>query len=198
MAEDKKRNDLVREQPMTYDDYVNMPDDGYRYELDDGMLQLMSPSPSSYHQLISFEIQKRFIQSCEKDYVIFNAPIDVVLAEKEVKQPDLVLVHRDRLHIITKHGGIEGIPDLVVEILSPSSAKRDKKIKLDTYARYEVPEYWIVDPENQVLEQYVLDVEQYALPEVYGGSDFIQSKHIQCISFSMNDIIGNIPNLSES
>lgn len=129
MAEDKKRNDLVCEQPMTYDDYVNMPDDGYRYELDDGMLQLMSPSPSSYHKLISFEIQQKLTHDCINNYIIFNAPIDVVLAEKEVKQPDLVLVHRDRLHIITKHGGIEGIPDLVVEILSSSSAKSTHVMK---------------------------------------------------------------------
>lgn len=115
-----------------------------------------------------------------------------------VKQPDLVLVHRDRLHIITKHGAIEGIPDLVVEILSPSSAKRDKKIKLDTYARYEVPEYWIVDPENQVLEQYVLDGQQYALPEVYAGDDNVRSRHIQCVSLSMNEVIEPIPDLSDN
>jgi len=76
------------------------------------------------------------------------------------------VIRRDRLSIITKRG-IEGPPDLVVEVLSPFSAKRDRRQKLHVYAKYLIPEYWIVDINNELLEQYVLDNQRYELLEVY-------------------------------
>jgi Uma2 family endonuclease len=69
------------------------------------------------------------------------------------------MIHRNRLHILTKRG-VEGSPDLVVEILSPSSVKRDKVSKVEAYARFGVPEYWIVDMGNEALEQYILAGDQ--------------------------------------
>ncbi|MEX2104838.1 MAG: Uma2 family endonuclease, partial [Bacilli bacterium] len=187
----------VREQPLTYDDYATLPDDGNRYELVDGVLELMSPSASAKHQMISFQIQKKISDSCENNYFVLYAPLDVILSPTEVRQPDLVMVHRDRLHIITKRA-IEGPPDLVVEILSPSSIKRDKISKLNSYAHYQIPEYWIVDPSNGALEQYVLSENHYELMNVYIGDEKIHSDHIQCVSFSMNDIMNNIPDLPDN
>lgn len=189
-----KKPDIVREQPMTYGDYAELPDDGNRYELVEGVLEMMSPSATIKHQMISFQIQKKLSQSCEDEYYILNAPLDVILSPTEVRQPDLVMIHRDRIHIMKNHG-IEGAPDLVVEILSPSSIRRDKVSKLKSYAFYAIPEYWIVDPGNSTLEQYVLHEQSYELIEVYDENEIIQSNHIPCVSFSMNEIMNKIPEL---
>ncbi|RYG71676.1 Uma2 family endonuclease [Lentibacillus lipolyticus] len=190
----KKHPDKVNEHPMTYADYAALPDDGFRYELASGTLQAMSPSPHPMHQLVSHELSIHLKQSCQDEYVTLSAPVDVILSDKEVRQPDLVMIHRDRLPIITDKG-IEGSPDLVVEILSPSSVKRDRKEKMKIYAAYAIPEYWLVDPKQQTLEQYVLKESRYDLQEVYLEGHNIVSNHIRCVSFSMNDIFSAIPEL---
>src|SRR5690625_482322 len=148
-----KKKHVLREQPLTYDDYAAL-DDGIRYELVNGELELMTPTPTVTHQMISFELQRSLYDSCGNDYFVFYAPVDLILSQTEVRQPDLMLVHRSRMDIITKRG-IIGAPDLVVEILSPSTLKRDKLDKLHVYAKYAIPEYWIIEPELAVLEQYV-------------------------------------------
>jgi Uma2 family endonuclease len=188
----KKQKEIIQEQPLTYEDYGKLPEDGNRYELANGKLELMSPSASVRHQLISFQLQKNIAEGCESEYFILVAPIDVILSPIEVRQPDLVMIHRSRMHIM-KNRGIDGAPDLVVEILSPSSIKRDRVGKLKTYAHYGIPEYWIVDPFNNSLEQYFLDEEKYELEDVYVEDDKIRSKHVLCVSFSMNVIMRNIP-----
>lgn len=193
---EKERPKKVREQPLTYEDYANLPDDGLRYELADGVLELMSPGPSTDHQLVSFEIIKKLIPPCQNDYVIIHAPLDVILSSIEVRQPDIIMVHRSRMEIIKKHG-IVGAPDLIVEILSPSSIRRDKVKKLKAYARYQVPEYWIVDPANGSLEQYLLRDHAYELTEVYQGAEEIRSDRISCISFTMEQIMQEIPDLPD-
>jgi Uma2 family endonuclease len=193
---EKKRPHEVRERPLTYDDYANLPDDGNRYELDDGVLELMSPSASAKHQMVSFQIEKRLAQRCETEYVILHAPLDVILSPYEVRQPDIIMIHRSRLNIITKRG-IEGPPDLVVEILSPSSLKRDKVRKRHAYARYLIPEYWIVDTANGALEQYVLRLHAYEIVELYQHEDAIHSEHIPCVSFTMKEIMDAIPELPD-
>ncbi|MEQ4482527.1 Uma2 family endonuclease [Cohnella silvisoli] len=139
---------IIREQQVTYDDYAQLPDDGKRYEVADGVLELMSPAPSPKHQVISYQMQTLLTNNCQLEYIIFASPVDLILSAKEVRQPDLVMVHRSRMEIITRRG-IEGIPDLVAEILSPHSVKRDKQQKLKSYAAYQIPEYWIIDPANE-------------------------------------------------
>jgi Uma2 family endonuclease len=193
----KKKSDVVREQPLTYDDYASLPDDGSRYELVDGVLEMMSPCASAKHQMISFQIQSKIAQSCDEDYFILNAPLDVILSPTEVRQPDLVMIHHSRINIIKKRG-IEGAPDLVVEILSPSSIRRDKVGKLKSYANYAIPEYWIVDPTNESLEQYILKEDRYDLIEVYTEDEQIKSDHIRCVSFTMNEIMSKIPDFPDA
>ncbi|HEY0829449.1 MAG TPA: Uma2 family endonuclease [Bacilli bacterium] len=112
-------------------------------------------SPTPTHQMASNEIQFTLNESCRSEYIIFSAPIDVILSDTEVRQPDLVMVHRSRMSVLTKKA-IKGPPDLVVEIISAWSCRRDKVEKLKTYARYSVPEYWIIDYSNWTLEQYIL------------------------------------------
>lgn len=192
----KKRPLEVREDALTYNDYAELPEEGGRYELVGGVLEAMSPGPSAKHQLVSQEIAFCLKETCHSEYIILHAPIDVILSEIEVRQPDIAMVHRDRLATITKRG-IEGPPDLVVEILSPSSVKRDRRSKMKSYAYYEIPEYWIVDPQNQVLEQYILHDENYELKEVYAGAQLVRSERISCVSFSMNEIMSNVPDFPD-
>lgn len=196
MAVKKPKNtkdELIREQPLTYEDYASMPDDGNRYELDDGRLELMSPSASSKHQAIGSRILFELIRTCESDYVILYE-VDVILSPREVRRPDLIMLHRDRLHLLTERG-IEGPPDLAVEILSPYSLRRDKVRKRQSYAKHGIPEYWIVDPASFVLEQYRLTGDRYELEDVYTGDEEIRSELLPCVSFTMFDIRSRIPDL---
>lgn len=188
-----KHKDILRESNLTYDDYASL-DDGKRYELVSGQLELMSPSPSTIHQLLTYEINEQISFNCKSDYFIFFAPIDVILSSTEVRQPDLALVNRNRIEILSKRG-IEGAPDLVIEILSPSSLKRDKIDKLKTYAHFKIPEYWIIDPNLGALEQYIQAEERYELMSIFQGDDQVSSEHIPCISFTMKDVMDEIPNL---
>ncbi|MBI2154339.1 MAG: Uma2 family endonuclease [Candidatus Rokubacteria bacterium] len=157
----------TRDQPpagkivLTYEDYCLLPDDGRRYEILDGELY-MTPSPSRAHQRFALNLLvalHAFVTRHDSGEV-FVAPFDVILAKTTVVVPDLVFVRRERLDIVTNRG-IEGAPDLVVEILSPDSARRDRVEKAQLYARYDVPHYWLVDPEARAIEAFELAEGQY-------------------------------------
>ncbi|OXS56338.1 hypothetical protein B1A99_21200 [Cohnella sp. CIP 111063] len=169
-----------------------MIDDGNRYEISDGVLELMSPSPTFTHQSIIYEFQYKLNSDCRNEFIIVSSPIDVILSDTEVRQPDIVLIRRSRMSIISNRG-INGAPDLVVEVTSEHSRRRDKVRKRIVYAKYGVPEYWIVDLSNLTLEQYVLDGDHYELIEVYAEDDPISSQTVPCASFSMNEIIQSLP-----
>jgi len=196
MNREKNESDLIKEQLVTYDMYMKMPDDGVRYEIMDGRLEMMSPSPSTTHQTVSRELEFLLMQSCKSDYLIFYAPVDLILNETNVLQPDILMIHRSRLQIVTKRG-IEGVPDLVVEIISPGSRSKDKVLKMKTYAKYDVPEYWIVDAESQTLEQYrLMGAEKlYVLYNLFEGHDTVTSDKLPCVSFTVSTIFSEIQNL---
>ncbi|WP_397379440.1 Uma2 family endonuclease [Paenibacillus sp. YYML68] len=184
---------MLREQHMTYDDYAALEhEDIDRYELINGRLELMSPSPTVIHQLVSFEIQRRISQSCSNEAIILHAPIDLILSPSDVRQPDLVIVLRSNLNIVTRRG-IEGVPDAVIEILSPTSIKRDKLSKLITYAHYGIPEYWIVNTSDSYLELYQLQGDSYALTNVFEQDDPMVSDKLPCAAFTMREIMNSIP-----
>jgi Uma2 family endonuclease len=136
---------------FTYDDYVQLPDDKC-YELVEGELFLV-PSPNLKHQRISRRLEIALCLHVDRHALgeIFDAPCDVVFSEINVVQPDLLFVSTERRSVLTK-ANIQGAPDLVVEILSPSTCQRDLGIKRNLYAKYGVREYWIVDPEGQTIE----------------------------------------------
>lgn len=192
MDKSKKEADKIKEQPVTYEVYAAMPDDGQRYEVIEGVLEVMSPSPTFTHQDISMQLTFSFFRHCESDYKILSAPLDVILSNTNVLQPDLILIHRSRLHIVTSRG-IEGVPDLVVEILSPGSRKRDKVKKLTVYEKHGVPEYWIIDPQTRVLEQYQMDESGlYRLLNLFEGDERIHSDKLPCVAFSVDDIFRDV------
>lgn len=192
---EKEKKDIIKENNLTYDDYASF-EDGNRYELVQGQLELMSPSPSTVHQLLSAEIYKKIESGCSSNYFIFFAPIDVILAPTDVRQPDIALVSRKRIDILTNRG-IEGAPDLVIEILSPSSLKRDKVDKLKTYAHFDIPEYWIIDPKSGALEQYVLKKDHYEIIDIFQEDESVTSPNIACVSFTMKTVMDNIPKLKD-
>lgn len=155
------------------DDIWETPDDGNRYEVIDGRLYV-SPPPIVPHQNASGEIFGyvwAYLQQTRLGKV-FSAPIGVVLDDENGLQPDLVYVSAERLSTISRRG-IEGAPDLVMEVLSPSTRSRDLGIKMRRYAAASVPHYWIVDPRSQALRTYRLSEQGYALTGEYGpGSIF--------------------------
>ena len=141
---------------LTYADYVAIPYDGLRHEIIDGD-PFMNPAPNLYHQHVSRHLQLQLLLKIELAGlgVVINAPVDLQLSEHDIVQPDLVFVSLAKRWIITPTR-IKGIPDLVVEILSPSNSKHDTKLKRTLYERCGVPEYWIVFPEDHQFLQLVL------------------------------------------
>lgn len=126
-------------------DLDRMPDDGNRYELIEGEI-VMSPSPRTRHQLVSARLFRLLDDARPEGTLVLYAPFDVVLEEDSVVEPDLVVFDES----IATERGIEGRPDLVVEILSPSTRSRDLVRKKRLYERAGVPCYWVVDPDEEI------------------------------------------------
>lgn len=141
---------------LTYRDYVALPQphDARRYEILDGDV-VVTPSPLIRHQDVSqnlFLILRAHVSKHRLGRVYY-APVDVILHRNTVVVPDLVFVTTPRASIVTERA-VEGPPDLLVEVLSPSTARRDRGIKARLYARFGVPHYWMVDPRAQTLTMY--------------------------------------------
>ncbi len=139
--------------PTTWEDVLRMPDDGNRYEFIGGRLY-MTPAPVIRHQRVSRRLQSALMQVLRDGGhgEVFYAPVLVEFpGTGDRVQPDILFVSNERRGIIGEKQ-VTGAPDLVVEILSPSTARRDRGVKLDLYARCGVREYWIVDPEEDVVD----------------------------------------------
>ena len=138
---------------FTHADLLVMPDDGKRREIVDGEL-IVTPSPKFMHQEISGRIFAAFIRYLEVHPIgtIAYAPLDVILSDYDVLEPDLLFILNEHRSII--QDWVRGAPDLVIEVLSPTTARQDRGPKLKAYARFGVPEYWIVDLEQRTIEVY--------------------------------------------
>ena len=178
---------IVEKKKHTYEDYLKTPEDK-RYELIEGEL-VMTPSPIPKHQRISRKIEfilEGFIK--ENDLgEIFYAPCDVYLDEKNVVQPDILFISKDRLDIIGEKN-IQGAPDLAIEIISESSAYRDMVQKKKLYANFGVKEYWIVVPEEESIELYVLKNTTYQLYKKYAKDDTLQSPYLKDLNIALKEI----------
>ena len=137
---------IPHDRAWTRDDLAALPDDGNRYEILDGTL-LVTPSPTPYHQLALLSLYDQLKRSCPRELSIAVAPLDIVLDETTVLQPDLLVVRRDRI----TRAALIGVPDLVVEMLSPGTRRVDQTSKLNRYARAGIPAYWIADPDALTL-----------------------------------------------
>ena len=140
---------------LVADDYWHLPEDGKRYEILDGGLNVIA-SPNRRHQCVARSLYDHLASLARRGLgEVYFAPLAVILDDHSVVEPDLLYVSKERSHILADRG-IEGAPDLVVEILSPSSRRTDAHTKSKLYARTGVRHYWIADPELDRLELYRL------------------------------------------
>lgn len=155
----------------SYAEFARLPDDGNRYEVIDGEL-CVTPAPNPIHTRIAFKLAsllEAFVALHRLGWVT-PAPVDVLLGDDDYVQPDVVFVRRERGVDITERG-IEVPPDLVVEVLSPSTAFRDRGVKRERYAAFGVPEYWIIDPVAHRAEVYRL-AEESDVPAIVATERF--------------------------
>ena len=118
---------------------------------------------------------------------VYHAPFDVVLSDTDVVQPDLLFISNERDHIITPEN-IQGAPDLVVEVLSPSTATRDRTFKRTLYARHGVKEYWMVDTSAKDITVLLLGDRGFEVMDVYGESEALTSPTLRGFRFNLDDI----------
>jgi Uma2 family endonuclease len=135
---------------LTYEDLRRLPDDGMRHELIDGE-HYVTPAPRPKHQRVSGRLYLRIASHLEEHPVgrLYYAPLDVVFTEIDCVEPDLLYLSRERESRQMTEDFLEGAPDLVIEVLSPSTKRVDQGVKLRLYERFGVPEYWIVDTEAE-------------------------------------------------
>ena len=140
---------------LTYDDFVLFPDDGKRHELIDGE-HYVTPSPNTRHQQIAVDLLALIWTYLEAHPIgrVFVAPFDVVISKSDVVEPDILYLSNERAAEVITPEHVRGTPELVVEIASPGTRKRDETIKRRLYERSGVTEYWVVDPEVDVVRVY--------------------------------------------
>ena len=160
----------------TYTDFLRLPGDGMRYEIIDGVLY-MTNAPDPEHQYAVGEVfgELREHVKVHELGVVYMAPIEVHLPGiAQPVQPDVLYIAQDRRGIV-KTKFIEGAPDLAVEVTSVSTARLDRKVKLDAYERAGVREYWIVNPRTRFVEVYALEQSEYSLRGEYGPGEQLAS-----------------------
>ena len=176
---------------FNYQDYLQLPEDK-RYEIIDGDL-FMVPSPNEAHQRFLVTLTNIMVNYVRKNKLgsIYCAPFDVLFSEEDIVQPDIIFVSNENRKIITKDN-IKGAPDLLVEILSPGTSKRDLGIKKKLYAKNGVCEYWIVDPAQETIE--VLNLKEGAFlgksynTGVAGQTSRLSSSVIQGFDIDIKEI----------
>jgi len=173
---------------FTYADYLQLPDDGKRYEIIDGEIYLL-PTPPTVHQQILGNLFCILYSSVESKNVgeVFISPLDVVLSETTVIQPDILFISNERSNIITE-ANIQGAPDLVIEIFSPATEKRDRGIKLIMYAKFGVRECWLVDPTSKNVEIYRLQKKNLRLVERLTVNDVLNTPLLPGLKIAVQEI----------
>jgi Uma2 family endonuclease len=182
---------------LTYEDYLGFPDDGKRHELLEGE-HMMTPAPSSFHQLAVAELLhalKGFLEGRDLG-VVLTAPIDVLLSPTDVVQPDLCFVRRDRVEIVTR-SGIEGAPDLMVEVLSPTTRQTDETTKLHVYAKRGVAEYWILDIEERTLRSLRWSEDGYRAQDErrFAGGDVVTTPVLPGLRLVLDSLFRDLDRL---
>ena len=173
---------------FTYDDYLRLPDDGKRYQVIEGEVHMV-PAPTPYHQnsLIKLLFLLRMFVEEHRLGEVYCAPCDVILSQEDVVQPDIFFISKERGHIITEKN-IQGAPDLVIEILSSSTAKLDRALKTKLYEKFRIKEYWLVDLEGKEIEILFLKGKNYGSLGVYGITQSLESPLLKGFRLDLKDI----------
>jgi Uma2 family endonuclease len=173
-------------QKYTWSDYLSWPDDE-RWEIVDGVAYNMTPAPSVKHQIVAGKLfslleQKLKNKTCKP----FIAPVDVVLSEYDIVQPDVIVVCDENK--ITE-ANIQGAPDLIVEVLSPATATKDLREKKHLYEKSGVKEYIIIDPLEEYVERFLLNVDRtYGKGEVFDPQEVLPIKLLEGIEINLWEI----------
>ncbi|MBI5915627.1 MAG: Uma2 family endonuclease [Bacteroidetes bacterium] len=179
---------------MTVDEFfeVELPDEAsYSYELLNGQL-VRRNAPSGEHQLVQSELfGNLYIFISQKNLgKLFSAPTSVVLSEFDAPQPDILFLKKENMHRYDPDWGIKGAPDMVVEIVSPSSFKNDRFDKKQLYETHGVSEYWLVDPTYKSIEVFTLKNGQYHLHAFGVGDEKITSTILEGLELELSKIFG--------
>lgn len=168
-------------------DYFRLPESNKIIELSEGRL-IISPAPTDQHQKISFKLSLLV-----GNHVLSNnlgevryAPVDVRLKKGIIRQPDIVFMSNEHLNRITNKRW--GIPDFVIEVISPGTKKEDRKYKYAEYEKAGIKEYWIIDPDKQTVDIYELRNKQYVEIGNFHGEDIVKSEIIKDFSFKVETI----------
>lgn len=174
---------------VSYTDLERWPEDGRRYELYDGEVYVV-PSPIPLHQMVSARLHLAL-----DDYtrthggIVLYAPLDIVLTDFDVVQPDLLLFVRERQHLVDPRNVTRHAPDLAIEILSPSTAGNDRGRKMQLLARHRVREYWLVDPDAVAIEVYRLAESRFVLSSRAEDVAVLDSPLLPAFSVSPHDLV---------
>ncbi|MDD2360758.1 MAG: Uma2 family endonuclease [Syntrophaceticus schinkii] len=192
--------DVLREKPvqyetkptkkLTYQDYLGIPEEpGYRFEILDGIL-IKEPSPSVMHQRASRKLQRileDYFEEVDPEGEVFDAPLDVTPLDFNVVQPDLFYVSGEQ-KLIVKEARIDGQPALVVEIMSPSSARKDRLQKMRIYQKAQVQHYWLLDPQEKTLECFAWRDGVYALVASGMDEDIMEHPNFAGLSIALKSL----------
>ena len=176
-----------RQVRFTYQDYLHIPGDK-RYEIINGDLH-MTPAPLITHQKVVANLVRaldRFIEEKKLGKLLF-APVDIVLSEEDVVQPDILFITQERLDILTDKN-VRGAPDLVVEVLSPSTREWDREFKRKLYEKFGVREYWIVDLSAQSIEVLQMTDAGFKTTRVYTQGTHLASPLLKNFSLAIGDV----------
>lgn len=181
-------NQETEKRLWTYDEMLaEMPETNLPVELWDGEL-IMSPTPTPNHQSIVLRLSHLlddFVRK-EKAGKVFLSPLDIVLSQHRVVQPDLFFISNANKHIIQDR--VRGVPDLAVEVISPGTWKRDRVEKKSLYEQVGIAEYWIVDPESHTIEVFALINGSYQLHGRGIDAEAVQSKLLSGFKISFNEL----------
>jgi len=185
-----KPSDMALEALWTWEDLWSIPDDGNLYEIIDGELYVMAP-PIPVHQEISKRVFREFDRVAELGKLgqVYFAPIGVKLSERDIVEPDIIFIARDRLSII-REKMVDGAPDIVLEILSPSTRLKDLNLRATLYARSGVREYWQIDPRHRSVVVLFLADGAYVPTSADGG--FARSKVLPGVSISIEGLFTDL------
>jgi len=184
--------EAIRDRVWTYEDYLKLPDDGKRYEIIDGVLYV-TPSPLTAHQAMSKYLQFTLYQlELAGQGWVWNAPLDVRMPGADPVQPDLIFVGLEQRSIM-KRKYIRGVPKLLIELLSPSTARYDRVVKLNKYASCGVSHYWIGDPAQRTLELFRLAGGTYEVQASLGPGDRFEHPDFQGLVLDLDALFAALP-----
>ena len=174
---------------VSFADLEGWPEDGRRYELYDGEVSVV-PSPIPLHQMVSARLYL-VLEEYTRAHggVVLYAPLDIVLTDFDVVQPDLLLFTAARAHLVKPRQVTRHAPDLAIEILSPSTAPNDRGRKPQLLARHAVREYWLVDPNAVTIEVHCLAGDRLTLAHSAGAADMVQSVLLPQLRLVPRDLV---------